>query len=188
LGLSGALLGVTLLSCAAAAGAAPQPCFYSPDAYLTVQASPQGYHFGSVTSPDASYSTDCHTPYTVDVTLPGGYSHAYGNFIRLSGGFGSGTVLTEDNCSLATVQLVISRRSRIFGGGWSDWELVSSENVTGSWVPFVDMGYPPYCQLAAGVRVAAPVSVVVTHQYRVNVRPRQGGIYQRARVGWHWSY
>jgi hypothetical protein len=161
-------------------------CFYSPDATITVQESPQGYHFGSRVSEDASYAEDCNPYYTVDVTVPGGYSHAYGNDITISGGPGPETTLNQYNCDNAEVRLVIYRRTWSLFVGWSAWTVVSNQDVAGTWVPFVDMGYSPYCQLAAPLRVTAPTRG--SAQYRVMVLPKLYGTPLVARVGWHWSY
>ena len=84
---------------------------------------------------------------------------------------------------------MIYKRTTFFQGVWTNWELFNSQNVEhGTWIPFVDIGYPPYCALSGPIRVIAPPVPIMTDQYRVMVVPKLYGVPLQGRVSWQWSY
>jgi hypothetical protein len=163
---------------------APQLCSTAPDAEMTVGKSPEGYYFGSRYSSGIVYSQDCNPYFTVDIALPGTF--------KVTGGFCPGNSiviggylapdLTESQCGHASLSVVIHRRSLALGNT-SSWSLVEAKNVTGTWVPSLDLGLTPYCAVSVALTVTAPPSYA-TDQYRIMVQPKLYGNPVQAGVGW----
>lgn len=154
------------------------------DASMTVGKTAQGYYFDHRTSNGTTYTAGCNSAYVVDVIVPGSYKiDGIGKAISIGGGFDSlpWSQLNQYNCDNATESVQIYK--------WTgSWQLINSQNVQGTWVPFLDMGIQPLCALSSPIRVLPPSFSYLTDVYRVMVRPKLYGNPVQARVSWTWTY
>ena len=162
-------------------------CAVTADATMLVGKTPQGNYFDSRSSGGITYSTDCNPSYTVDINLPGDYSINVGNAIIIGGGFDQPSQLTESTCAIASVTMLIYKRSYSRLTSWSNWQLVNQQVTHGTWIPFVDIGLQPYCSLTVPLRVVAAGGYSLD-QYRVMVQPKLFGSPTAAKVFWEWTY
>jgi len=165
----------------------------APDATMTAGPDANGHYFGHRASGDTAFTSGGCASYVVDVVVPGTYGVEIYGTMRRSINISArqdGASLTQINCDNASERVRIYKKSHsILTGSTTSLSSVNNQNVTsGTWVPFIDMGVSPFCQLSHPFKVTAAGHPFTTDTYRVLIDGELYNNEQAARVSWTWVY